>query len=99
MAYDILIPLLSTTINTSSHPALIEYATVIIGRALSDTNYTFPTNSLSASDSQISLQQSFKGSISSLNGGGGGGPLVAVLEDLGMKALGEGGFAPVKMDR
>jgi neurofibromin 1 len=99
MAYDSLIPRLSTTINTSSHPALIHNATIVLSRALADTAYTFPSSSSHANDSQTSLQQSFKGSISSLNGGGGGGAMIAVLDDLGMKGLSEGGFAPVKTER
>lgn len=101
MAYDNLLPRLSATINTSTNPALIQSASVVLSKALADPSYQFPTTGPLASDSQTSLQQSFQGSISSIPGGSasGGGPMTGVLDDLGMKGLGEGGFTPVKTEK
>lgn len=100
MAYDSLLPRLMTTLTTSSHPALVQNATTILSRALTDPSYTIPTGAPLPTDSQTSLQQSFQGSISSMPGGlSSGGPLLGVLDDLGMRGLSEGAFTPVKTDR
>jgi neurofibromin 1 len=102
MAYDSLLPRLSATINTSTNLALIHSANIVLSKARSDPSYHFPTTGPKASDSQTSLQQSFKGSISSIPGGGSsatGGQMIRVLDDLGMKGLGEGGLAPVKTEK
>lgn len=100
MAYDSLLPRLSATINTSTNPALIQSASIVLSKALADPSYHFPTTGPLASDSQTSLQQSFQGSISSIPAGSGtGGPMIGVLDDLGMKGLGEGGFAPTKPEK
>lgn len=101
MTYDTLLPRLSATINTSSNPALISSAKIVLSKARADPTYHFPNTGPKANDSQTSLQHSFKGSISSIPGGSAsGGPgLTSVLDDLGMKGLGEGEFAPVKIEK
>lgn len=100
MAYDSLLPRLSATLNTSSNPALIQNASIVLSRALADPSYSFPTSGPLASDSQTSLQQSFQASISSAPGvAASGGPMIGVLDDLGMTGLGEGGFTAVKPER
>lgn len=100
MAYDGLLPRLSATINTSSNPTLIKTASAILSKALADPSYSFPTTGAHPNDSQTSLQPSFQGSISSAQGVGvTGGAMAGVLDDLGMKGLGEGGFTPVKTER
>lgn len=99
MAYDSLLPRLSATINTSTNPALISTASILLAKALADPSYSFSTSGALASESQSSLQPSFHGSISSMPAATTGGQMNAVLDDLGMKGLGEGGFAPVKTDK
>jgi neurofibromin 1 len=99
MAYDSLLPKLSTTLWTSSSPTLIQNATTIIARALTDPNYSFPELALPMNESQGSLAHGYQQSISSANGFVGKGPMVAVLDDLGMKGLTEGGFGPARPER
>ena len=101
--YDSLIPRITTVLATTSNPDILDCATSILQRALSDSTYTFPSSAALTSESASSLnQKSYAVSISSMPSLPGGSGLSAreqVLEDLGMKGLAESSFPAVRMER
>ncbi|WVN87921.1 uncharacterized protein L203_103118 [Cryptococcus depauperatus CBS 7841] len=104
MAYDSLIPRIISTITTTSNSSIIQASTTILERAFTDPNgYTIPPlSTLPSIDSNTSLHHAghskpYAPSISSnlsLSG-----QREQVLEDLGMKGLGELAFPQVKTDQ
>ncbi|EIW67076.1 hypothetical protein TREMEDRAFT_69974 [Tremella mesenterica DSM 1558] len=97
LTYDILVPRMLATLSTTSNMQILTVITQILERAMADPSYQFP--STISSESQSSLhQQGYSASISSTPSVG-AGQREQVLEDLGMKGLGEMGFASVKPDR
>ncbi|WVF65508.1 hypothetical protein IAT40_000236 [Kwoniella sp. CBS 6097] len=104
MAYDLLIPRIISTLTTTSNLSILRSTTVILERALSDPNYSLPNPSaLPTADSSTSLHMHGKGYSPSISSnpsmGGQSAAREQVLEDLGMKGLGELAFPPVKADR
>ncbi|OCF40958.1 neurofibromin 1 [Kwoniella heveanensis CBS 569] len=104
MAYDLLIPRIISTLTTTSNLSILRSTTVILERALSDPNYSLPNpTGLPTADSSTSLHMHGKGYSPSISSnpsmGGQSAAREQVLEDLGMKGLGELAFPPVKVDR
>ncbi|KAK8844111.1 hypothetical protein IAR55_006905 [Kwoniella newhampshirensis] len=106
MAYDSLIPRITTSLTSTSNLSILRSTTAILERALADPNYTFQNPSaLPTAESSSSLQHSQLGRVysssrsSSPSLGARSGTREQVLEELGMKGLGELNFPQVKMDR
>nr|XP_031861450.1 uncharacterized protein CI109_003054 [Kwoniella shandongensis]KAA5528522.1 hypothetical protein CI109_003054 [Kwoniella shandongensis] len=114
MAYDSLIPRIITTLTSTSNLSILRSTTSILERAFSDPNYNFSTHlsGLPTTESSTSLQhqahsqlgKGYPASVSSspspsFGTGIGQGTREQVLEELGMRGLGELSFPPVKVDR
>ncbi|ORY28775.1 hypothetical protein BCR39DRAFT_533800 [Naematelia encephala] len=104
MAYDTLIPRMTAVLGTTTNVSVLDSITRILERAISDPNYSFPSQALASNETQSTSthQKSYNGSISSspsMTGIVGSGAREAFLEDLGMNGLAELGFPSVKMDR
>ena len=99
-SYDTLIPRMTATLSTTSSIPILNAMTTILERAMSDPNYTFPP-SISASESTSSLHlhtKSYAQSISSAPSIG-QSQRDQVLDDLGMRGIGELTFQIMKMDQ
>ncbi|WVR09039.1 hypothetical protein IAU60_006099 [Kwoniella sp. DSM 27419] len=104
MTYDALIPRILATMATTSNLSILRSTTTILERALADPNYSLPNlTGLSVTDSSTSLAmhgKMYAPSISSNpSNGGQGAAREQVLEDLGMKGLGDLSFPPAQPDR
>ncbi|KAK4687682.1 neurofibromin 1, partial [Tremellales sp. Uapishka_1] len=99
MAYDSLVPRMTAVLATTANKDILSAVTVTLERAMSDPTYTFPSMP-PTSDSTTSLhhQTSYSASISSIPSMG-MGAREQVLDDLGMKGLGELSFPSAKMER
>lgn len=98
MTYDTLVPRMLSTLSTTPNTQILGVITLILERAMSDPSFQFP--SALSSESQSSLQmRGYSASISSEPSAPGLGAREAVLDDLGMKGLGDMSFAQVKPDR
>jgi neurofibromin 1 len=103
--YDSLVPRMTAVLATTSNTTILSSVTTILERALTDSHYTFPTTGILSSESMSSLhQKSYSASISSAPsatgaGGATGGARGEVLDELGMRGLGEMGFPNGRMER
>ncbi len=85
---------------TTTNPGILTAVTAILERALSDSTYTFPSNTPVTSESVSSFnQKSYAASISSSPSMRDLSAREQVLEDLGMRGLAELSFPAVKMER
>ena len=87
-----------STLSTTQNTQILGVITLILERAMSDPSFQFP--SALSSESQSSLHmRGYSASISSEPSAPGLGAREAVLDDLGMKGLGDMSFAQVKPDQ
>ncbi|ODN95826.1 neurofibromin 1 [Cryptococcus wingfieldii CBS 7118] len=103
MVYSSLIPRIMSTLGATSNISIINSSTVILERALMDDTYAFPNlSAIPSTDSSTSLPHGhgkpYASSISSTPSVV-AGTKEQLLEDIGMKGLGELAFPQVKADR
>lgn len=113
--YDTIIPRAVSVLGNTTNPSIIASVTTIIDRALADPSYTFPTDmgpsesSLSLNNHNHAARhgRSYSASISSIPSGAvgqqrDGGALnrgETMLEEMGMRGLGDMSFNMGKNDR
>lgn len=101
-SYDSLVPKMTAVLSSNPSQKILKSVTFILERAMSDVNYTFPSlpSSSYRNESTTSLHgKGYSASITSNPSSQGPGAREQVLEDLGMKGLGEMKFLPVKVER
>jgi neurofibromin 1 len=89
---------MTAVLATTASLPILSAVTQILERAMTDPTYTFPSSQMTSESMSSLHHKKYSTSISSARSLG-LGAREQVLEDLGMKGLGELGFPSAKMER